>query len=92
MLTIAHRLNAVMDSDRIMVMEEGKVSKHVYSGIYKYYGWVFNMLYDQQAGREQSEAPGRAVTTDWHSLRRELQVDGSLIKTKSWNHYGQYIL
>ena len=56
MLTIAHRLNAVMYSDRIMVMEEGKVSKHMYSGIYKYYGSGECLTYCMVSKqREQSE-------------------------------------
>ena len=40
MLTIAHRLNTVMDSDRIVVMEQGQVSKTVVSIISRWYSWV----------------------------------------------------
>jgi len=54
-LTIAHRLNTVMDSDRVLVMDAGTVVEfdHPYNLLKNKDGFFYNMV--EQTGTETSE-------------------------------------
>lgn len=60
-LTIAHRLNTVMDSDRILVMDDGSMVEfgHPYSLLQNKDGFLYSMV--EQSGQAAADMMHRVA-------------------------------